>query len=429
MIQLQFLNYLLETKDYSIIELNNLGIEFFSDYIQEFKFIQTHYEKYKNIPDKVTFLNTFNDFEIIQVNESPQYLLSALIDDYNGRKITESFNKVRKYLMEDNNVEKAKKEYEKTQDLLKTNVVMQPIDLINDKTRYNDYINKTLDFNKYYIKTGFKELDNIIGGFDIEEELATIVARTNFGKSWIALKCAVASVLQGKKVGLYSGEMSERKVGYRFDTLLAHFNNVYLTRGNVSIQNEYKKYIDELPNSVTGSLKILTPSTLNRFPTVDDLKVFIEKENLDILFIDQLSLVEDKRGGRNTTEKLSNIIVDLKNLQVLEHKPIINVHQLSRAKNEDGSIDTTQIAGSDEVGRFSTLILFIDRPKDNQDLMKLIIGKSRDSDGVGKSLSYHIDLTNGNFTYIPEGENEELTIDDEDLENRYSQENTGGDVF
>ncbi len=427
MIQLQFINYLLDSKDYSIVELNNLDYRYFSDYINEFNFIKKHYEQYGNIPDKATFLNSFNDFEIIQVNENPQYLLQALIDDFNTRKLTESFNKVRKLLMEDDDINKAIEEYKKIQEQLTSNVVMQPIDLITDKKRYEDYVARTMDFNKFYISTGFKELDYAIGGFDREEELGGFVARTNYGKSWALLKVALACVNQGLKVGLYSGEMSERKVGYRFDTLNAHFNNSSLIHGNIGIQNDYKRYIDNLPNTCKGSLKILTPLMLRGAATVSSLKLFIEKENLDILLIDQLSLLKDQRGGKTGPERMSNISADLKDLQVLVRKPIIYVCQQNRTKNDDGSIDTTQIAGSDRIGQDATFVIFIDRPK-NTDVMKLIVGKSRDTDGVGKELSYHINLNTGTFTFIPEDDNE-LTIDDEDLENRYESENTGGDVF
>ena len=226
MIQLQFLNYILETKDYSIIELNNITTKFFSDYVDEFNFIKNHYEQYKVVPDKLTFLNTFKDFEIIQVNESPQYLLKALIDDYNMRQLTISFNKVRKCLMEDDDIDKALKEFTKTQENLASNVVMQPVDLITDKTRYEDYVKRSREFDKYYIKSGFKALDDILGGFDRTEELGGFVARTNYGKSWVLLYVALSCVKQGLNVGLYSGEMSERKVGYRFDTLNANFNGV-----------------------------------------------------------------------------------------------------------------------------------------------------------------------------------------------------------
>lgn len=322
-------------------------------------------------------------------------------------------------------------EYFNTKEKLTSNVIIDPVDLIQDTSRYEKYIEKTRDFNKFYISTGFKELDKLIGGLDNEEDFAMVVARTNFGKSWVLLKMAVASVLQGKKVGFYSGEMSEFKVGTRFDTLLGHINNNYITHGNIEIQNEYKKYIDELPKKVNGGQFIpLTPQMINRFATVDDLKVFIEKYQLDILFVDQIPLLGDKRNGRTLTEKFSNIAVDLKNLQVLKKIPIVCAHQQNRTKNEDGTIDTTQIAGSDDLGRFATLVLFIDRPKETEDLMKLIIGKVRDSGGVGKSLSYHIELNTGVFQYVPETEDDNLTIDtdDNDIEKRYTDDiNTNGE--
>ena len=322
-------------------------------------------------------------------------------------------------------------EYFNTKEKLTSNVIIDPVDLIQDTSRYEKYIEKTRDFNKFYISTGFKELDKLIGGLDNEEDFAMVVARTNFGKSWVLLKMAVASVLQGKKVGFYSGEMSEFKVGTRFDTLLGHINNNYITHGNIEIQNEYKKYIDELTKKVNGGQFIpLTPQMINRFATVDDLKVFIEKYQLDILFVDQIPLLGDKRNGRTLTEKFSNIAVDLKNLQVLKKIPIVCAHQQNRTKNEDGTIDTTQIAGSDDLGRFATLVLFIDRPKETEDLMKLIIGKVRDSGGVGKSLSYHIELNTGVFQYVPETEDDNLTIDtdDNDIEKRYTDDiNTNGE--
>ena len=57
MIQLQFLNKLLDSKDASFIITNNITEEFFSDYEQEFRFIKEHLDNYNNIPDKATFLS------------------------------------------------------------------------------------------------------------------------------------------------------------------------------------------------------------------------------------------------------------------------------------------------------------------------------------------------------------------------------------
>lgn len=430
MIQLQVLNYILQYKDFSIVRDNNLTVEYFNNYSREFTYIQQHYNQYQTVCDIETFLNVFDDFKLINVQEPPQFLYKQLVDEYNKRKLSESFNKVREYLVVEKNVEKAMEEYMKTKDILTSNVSVEPINLITDKSRYVSYIEKTRNFNQFYISTGLKDLDKLLGGIDMEEDFGLIVARPNFGKSWLLESMAVHSVKQGLRVGWYSGEMSPNKVGYRFDTLFANINNNYITHGNISIQNEYKQYIDDLPNKVNGgSLLLLTPDMLGDYATVDDLQRFIEKENLDILYIDQVPLLKDKRGGKTDSEKFTNLATDLKKLQVLTHKPIWGAHQQSRVKTEDGSFDTTQISGSDNLGRFATVVLFIDRPKDAEDLMKLTLGKNRDGGGVGKTLSYHIDLNIGLFQYIPESDGD-LSIEDDndDIEKRYTEDiNTGGE--
>ena len=98
-------------------------------------------------------------------------------------------------------------------------------------------------FDKYYVKTGFMELDEVIGGWDRIEELATIVARPGIGKSWVLLKCAIAAVEQGLNVGIYSGEMSEDKMAWRMDTLIGNIPNSKLIRGDISIQADYKNIL------------------------------------------------------------------------------------------------------------------------------------------------------------------------------------------
>ena len=96
------------------------------------------------------------------------------------------------------------------------------------------------------MSTGFIELDRIIGGIDLKEENMVIAARTGQGKTWTLLKIAAEAAKQGLTVGLYSGEMSERKVGYRIDTMRSHISNWKLTHGIVDVQPEYEKYINLL---------------------------------------------------------------------------------------------------------------------------------------------------------------------------------------
>ena len=399
MIQLQVLNYILSSRDASPIVLNNLTVKHFSEYKNEFTFIKTHLDRYGNVPDLATFLTTFPEFEVITVNESVDYLIEELFKDFRTRNIAETFNQVRTLLI-NGKEEEAVRVYNAGVENLTSSVALTCVDLLRDTSRYDEYVERTTNPNKYYLTTGFKELDKVIGGIDMKEELGIIMARTNMGKSFLALKMAVSAAVQGYNVGFYSGEMSEYKVGTRMDTLLGHFNSGAIMHGNIGIQNEYQKYIKELPTKYTGSLKVLTPSMAGGRVGVGTLKAFIEKYKLDILFIDQLSLVDDDRKGRTLPERVSNIIIDLKKLQVVKQMPIIAVSQQNRTKNDDKTIDTTQIAGSDDVGKYATWVLGISRDKSDETIFNIEVVKARDG-GVGTKLTYYVELNTGIFTYIP----------------------------
>ena len=398
MIQLQVLNKILQTGDPSLILLNNLTPDFFSDYREEFKFILDHYSKFNVIPDKETFIQKFNDFFFIEVNEPDSYLVEELYNDKNRRDLAVVFNQMRSLLM-NNDINKATKLFKEASDKMSEAVHLDSVDIFKDTSRFNDYVERTQDFNKYYVTTGFKELDDIFGGWDKCDELATIIARTNQGKSWILLKMALAAAEQGLKVGVYSGEMSVRKVGYRLDTLYGHISNSSMIHGNLNILTEYERYIDNIKkNGLKGTIKVLTPDMISGPAGVTALKAFIKKEKLDMLCIDQHSLLEDDRNARNPIEKAANISRDLKNLQVMERIPILAVSQQNRNSTEDG-VDTTHIAQSDRIGQDSTIILAF-----HQDgkLLTMQIIKSRDS-AVGKKLQYAIDLDKGIFQYVPAG--------------------------
>ena len=220
--------------------------------------------------------------------------------------------------------------------------------------------------------------------------------------TWILLKCATAAAQKGLRVGLYSGEMSDIKVGYRVDTLLGNISNSDITHGNIAVQNVYKEYLDKLSETVKGSILVLTPEANNRkLATVSDLQAFIEREHLDMLCIDQHSLLEDERHGRDNVTKASNISKDLKTLQVLSKIPIISVSQQNRDgdKDENADLDVSRIAQTDRIGQDSTICLILQHDHHN-DILTVTMAKVRDAQ-TGKKLRYIIDLNRGIFTYAP----------------------------
>ena len=423
MIQVQTINYILTTKDKEFIEENNLTSSLFKGYETEFNFIKNHLNIYGQVPDVSTFKESFPNFEISNVEESPKYLLTELNNDYNQSILTTELFAIRD-LINEGKIEEAVNRFQNPQQAFSCIDLVKPVDIINDTSRYDEYIEKTKNLSRFYVPTGFKELDRVIQGFDREGEIATIVARPGVGKSWCLLKFASYSAQLGLKVGIYSGEMAANKVATRMDTLIGNINNGAINHGNISIRDEYKEYMDKLPDMIKGSIKVITPAQMGDIsPTVDFLGSFIDREKLDILYIDQLSLLEDQRKGKSFSECFSNISKDIVKLQKKKKIPIISVSQQNRTKDEEEGVGTRQISGSDRIGQDSTLVLFLEK-KDN--VFKLSIAKSRYSES-NLTLTYDVDLNKGIFTYIPDENDANNGESDEDYENRYSTD--GEELF
>lgn len=425
MVQLQILNYILQTGDSSLLLVNNVDDTFFSDYVDEYRFIRDHMSNYGQVPDRLTFANKFEDFDWIEVNENPNYLIDELYRDRNKRTLAKVFNGVRDRINA-GDIEGAMTLFTSSSQDVLSSTHIDCVDILKDTSRYDAYLERTQDFNKFYVKTGFSELDELIGGWDRLEEYATIVARPGIGKSWVLLKCAMAAAEQGLKAGLYSGEMSEIKVGYRFDTLAGHISNSGIIHGNSELMNSYKAFLDSIKNRFSGSLKVITPKMIKHSATVTDLEAFIEKEKLDILFIDQHSLMEDQRRAKDPVTRAANISKDIKNLQVLKRIPIITVSQQNRNMVDENSIiDVSHIAQADRIGQDSTIVIFLEQ---KNHVLTMHLAKARDA-GAGSKLKYAIDLDKGIFQFVP---NEDDALNGsacDELRNEFEPQYDGGAPF
>lgn len=423
--QFQILNKILQNKDYSFITLNNLTVEYFFNYQNEFNFIKTHYDLYHTVPDRLTFLASFPEFVIQDVSEPDNYLIEQLYNDYNQSYLASRFNGIKK-LLEADDTAGATKYFLESVEKLHIGSALKCTDIMKDTSRYERYLDMIANQSKYFISTGFPELDKIITGIDRRNENMVIAARTGVGKSWLLLTIAAAASRQGLTVGIYSGEMSVDKVAYRIDTLLGKIDNRKISRGDLYYKDFYKNYLDSLACSSYGAIKVLTPNDIAGPATVDALQAFIEKENLDILFIDQYSLLEDNSRAKVAHEKVANISKAVKNLQVLKQIPIISVSQMNRTKNEDKTQDTTQIALSDRIGQDATIILMLDK-QDAEDInhkgsykVTLNLVKARDG-GDGRKLEYLWDFNTGDYRYLSNSEDGVTSEEDfDELENSYN---------
>ena len=399
MVALQIISKVLQTKDLSIIEENQLTEEYFPEYEEEFKYIMTHVTNYGNVPDKATFLAQFPQFEMVEVTESDQYLIDTIREENLYVKIVPIIQQAAKLLKTDSN---SSAEY-----LLQAMKTVQPnyglggVDIISQaEKRYNEFISRRDNQEQWFFTTGFPELDDAIHGIQRGEELFVLFARTNQGKSWILEKICTHVWEIGFNVGYISPEMGNISVGYRFDTLYRNFKNSDLMWGNKEFDEAaYKEYIEELKKH-KNKFVVATPSDFARKITVSKLKNWVNKYKLDLIAIDGITYLSDERykRGDNKTTTLTNISEDLMSLSVELGIPVLIVVQANRSgvvdKESDDTPELESIRDSDGISHNATTVLSIRQSNDG--ILTMQVKKGRNC-RVGDKIQYQWNPNIGEF--------------------------------
>lgn len=399
--EIKILNKVLDTGDISLIRNNDLGPEYFPVYQNEYKFIVDHFQKYGNVPDQLTFMGQFKNFDLIPTRESDDFLLDSIKEDFVFTNLMPVMQKAHN-LSKDGAIEAVN--YLRGQlPKLEVTTSTSAIDITKEGAdlRFDKYINRSEVPS--FIGSGFDELDNIIHGFEMGEELVTLLARPNQGKSWLLTAFGMAAWLQNYRVGMYSGEMEMANIGYRFDTLYKQFSNRNLTFGNEQEAERYIQYIEFLKKWPVPFF-IKTRKEMDGRATVPKLERFVEANELDYLIVDQFSLVDDYRCNKmdQTRTQYAHIAEDLFGLSCKYKIPVIAASQAHRVGVDgiDEPPTLEDIAESDGIAQNSSKVISI-RQKEGTLQMKM---RKNRNEGLGNMLVYTWDIDKGVFTYIPQSD-------------------------
>lgn len=248
---------LLEGGSLDTLKESGLRDEMFLTCKDQIQFIQKHEAEYKQLPDKMIFLQKFKDFQMLEVTESMDYLADRIKEQFLYTKLVPIVQEGGNLLRED-----SLKAFDYLRAALETLQKDNPVsknregvDIISSaKDRLSSYLKRCDMKGLMGIPTGLTQLDDITNGWLFGEELVIITGRTNVGKSWIAEFFGTVAWEAGYKILQYSGEMSVEMVGFRFDTLHKHFSNMGLLNGSgilgkkegsdgaKLLQDDYKNY-------------------------------------------------------------------------------------------------------------------------------------------------------------------------------------------
>lgn len=419
MIELQILNKLLLSNTIKPLLEHGITADQFLIYSDEFEFIQQHYTKFNNMPDKETLIDKFPNFDFITVDEDWTYLSEKMTEQHAFNKLVPILQEGAK-VAESNSIDALhfleEKLYELKNSAIKEDLGINIIEKVDE--RVTEYKQRIDSGDLLGISTGLKDLDDVMLGMLPGEDLITVLGRPNQGKSWIMQYFLTAAWKQGCRVLHYSGEMGHHLVGFRFDTLNAHFSNNALMRGLPDIKDDYVDYGSKLDGP---PYSVIMPQHLGgNLLDVRSLEQMIQIHNPDVIGVDQLTLMRDIRGSKSDSmpTRLGHISQDLFNLSEKYKKPIIMAHQATRnsAKRDDEEAPGIGDSyGSDGVEQASSRILGIRRVPVG---IKITISKNRYGEN-NREFIYTWDIDKGIITDTP------IAVEDE----RQAQYTEGTDIF
>jgi len=189
---------------------------------------------------------------------------------------------------------------------------------------YRNVYEETEDIS---IGTGFWRLDKLLDGI-YPGDLITIGAGTSVGKTAFALQIIANMAKKGKKITLYSQEMTEKQNVQRIVSRLSGVEVKKLKRADRTSETEKQKVSEACEIAYKYLVNISSEGGLR----VSDIRLdCVKNKDIDIIFIDHVGLMRGEKGVKQgRTEELSQIMKDIRALALQINKPIILLAQFNR---------------------------------------------------------------------------------------------------
>jgi replicative DNA helicase len=177
--------------------------------------------------------------------------------------------------------------------------------------------------------TGFADIDQATGGLQ-PEDFIILAARPGIGKTLLALNIAEHVAGVGKRVGVWSLEMSEQQLGMRMTSSLSRVPHDVLKRPWQLGDEHWPKLTDAVKNVAAFDMEILDAPDL----TIDQLEgqahQLHSRKPLDLIVVDYIGLMTPPKAERHELA-MGEISRRIKKLAKRLRVPIIGVHQLNRS--------------------------------------------------------------------------------------------------
>ncbi|MFN2164742.1 MAG: replicative DNA helicase, partial [Anaerolineae bacterium] len=233
------------------------------------------------------------------------------------------------------------------------------------------------------VPTGFKLLDRVLGGLQ-KSDLIILAARPGVGKTSLAVSIAQnAARKYGKRVALFSLEMSNEQLVQRMLAAETGIDSQRLRLGDIHGEDEWHRLME-----AAGALSE-THIFIDDTPAVTAMELrtkarrLYAEHDLDMIVVDYLQLMSGGGRNENRVQEISNISRGLKGLARELNLPVLALSQLSRAveSRQDKRPILSDLRDSGSIEQDADVVLFIYREEmyveetERQNIADVIVSK------------------------------------------------------
>jgi replicative DNA helicase len=389
--------------------------DYFGKFKKEVSYIMSIYANYGGKPSALTFKATFPAFEIPTDYDPPAMMLKAIRKKYIFQQSFPIVNELNKDMEKgdvDQGIEKFVASLQKIHGVTDNKVinVYRDVDI-----RYRHYEELRANPEKY-ITYGFPEWDTMLGGLG-RADLVVIAGRAGEGKSICAIKMGMAQSLAGYRVAYFNGEMDEDEIGYRVDTLMTGISNYGMAQGKEYVAEKYASAVVHIreTKATTGEdavFLILSKNEMDDKITPKYLEKFCRQNNIDVLIIDQFSLLDSVSKMRQDSEISYELSRDIKHMQKSLKIPVVLLAQIKRqdkkqqAARKEGApkYELSDLSKTRGLEEFASVVILLDNQYERDyrgwAVINFFFGKSRGSKARGNTLTYAWDIDKGNIEFL-----------------------------
>lgn len=261
------------------------------------------------------------------------------------------------------------------------------------------------------VNIGFPKLDDLLGGLE-GGDMIVIGARPAVGKSAFVTQITTFFAEQGKKVGFYNLEMSDKQMYERFVVSQSGIGLTRLRRA-VRFLGDEKERFDRANEVLSGRSNIVI-STGGK--SVGEIRAESRHMDYDVIIIDYMQLLKaDTQYKGNRYAEVGAISKAIKNLAMELNIPIIALSQLNRVSEGRDTKEPT-MAELREAGDIeqdaSVIILLWNRSQDDKSIKGCKVEKDRQ--GLTGTVTLKFDGDKMAFRELGENESSDWQNPDDD---------------